>query len=232
MPARWHASTKALKSSRRAVAAGRREEAGDLVAPRAAERVLQHRQQLDVREAHAPSRTARAARPARDRSASVARPRARGATSRGAPRRSTSAASNHAFAVRRARPSRRRRATRSPRRRHTIDAVAAALEVAAVRIRLLQQRGRTRADLVLVALAVAEVGDEHLPDAAGTSRRIGCTRPSHPLKSPITLTRSRVRRPDGEVHAARRRRSSSRARRASRRRASSGPRRTGAGRSR
>ena len=36
----------------RAEAAGRREEADHLVAPRAGERMLHHRQQLDVREAH------------------------------------------------------------------------------------------------------------------------------------------------------------------------------------
>jgi hypothetical protein len=81
-----------LEVVRVAVTAGRREEAGDLVAPRSAVGMFQHRQQLDVREALFLSRTARAARPARDTSASDARPRARGATRPGALRRSTSAA--------------------------------------------------------------------------------------------------------------------------------------------
>ena len=41
-----------LEILRRAVAAGRRKEADHLVAPRASERMLHHRQQLDVRKAH------------------------------------------------------------------------------------------------------------------------------------------------------------------------------------
>ena len=50
---------------RRAVAAGRREVAGRLVAPRAVERVLHDRQELDVGEAHLAARTRPAAAPAR-----------------------------------------------------------------------------------------------------------------------------------------------------------------------
>jgi hypothetical protein len=42
-----------LKILRRAEAAGRREKAGDLIAPRRIKRVLGHRQKFDVREAHA-----------------------------------------------------------------------------------------------------------------------------------------------------------------------------------
>ena len=52
----------------RAEAAGRREEADHLIAPRAGERMLHHRQQLDVREAQLASRRARASPPSRDRS--------------------------------------------------------------------------------------------------------------------------------------------------------------------
>ena len=51
MPAWWHASTKNLKSSGGPKRLGRREEAEHLVAPRSGERMLHHRQQLDVREA-------------------------------------------------------------------------------------------------------------------------------------------------------------------------------------
>ena len=51
----------------RAVARRRGEVAGDLVAPRAAERVRHHRQQLDVREAHVLARRPTARRPARGR---------------------------------------------------------------------------------------------------------------------------------------------------------------------
>ena len=50
-PAWWQASTKQLEVLGRTEAAGRREEAEHLVAPRARERMLHHRQQLDVREA-------------------------------------------------------------------------------------------------------------------------------------------------------------------------------------
>ncbi len=60
----------------RAEAARRREEPRHLVAPRPGERVLHHRQQLDVGEAHAPSRTGRAARRGRGTSSgSLPRPR-------------------------------------------------------------------------------------------------------------------------------------------------------------
>ena len=51
MPAWWQRSTKRAKSSGRAEAAGRREEADRLIAPRAVERMLADRQQLDMREA-------------------------------------------------------------------------------------------------------------------------------------------------------------------------------------
>ena len=52
MPRRCRWSTNARKSSGVPKRGGGREVAGDLVAPRAVERVLHHRQQLDVGEAH------------------------------------------------------------------------------------------------------------------------------------------------------------------------------------
>ena len=73
-----------------AVARARREVAGDLVAPRAAERVGHHGHQLDVGEAHVVRRRRRARRPARGRSAGGCPPAGPAATSRGGPRRSTS----------------------------------------------------------------------------------------------------------------------------------------------
>ena len=53
----------------RAEAAGRREEADHLVAPRSGERMLHHRQQLDVREAHVVHVRHQRARPSRDTNA-------------------------------------------------------------------------------------------------------------------------------------------------------------------
>ena len=47
-----------------------------------------------------------------------------------------------------------------------------------------------RADLELVALAVGEIGNEDLPDAGRRQQPHRWTRPSQPLKSPMTLTRS------------------------------------------
>ena len=75
---------------RRAVARGRREVAGGLVAPRAVERVLGDRQQLDVGEALPRTYSASGARDLAVGRGACRSP-GRGATSRGAPRRSTSA---------------------------------------------------------------------------------------------------------------------------------------------
>ena len=92
---------------RRAVARGRREVARGLVAPRAVERVLDDRHQLDVGEAQPCRRTRRAARRSRGRSAGR---RSRcGATSRGAARRRCTA--HRARSSSRASPSTRRRPT-------------------------------------------------------------------------------------------------------------------------
>ncbi len=102
---------------RRAVARGRREVAGRLVAPRAVERVLGDRQQLDVREAHVADVLGELVRDLAVGKVRVAF--GRGATSRGAPRRSRSA--RRARSRRGAPPSTRRRpsgsrATRRARR--------------------------------------------------------------------------------------------------------------------
>ena len=109
MPCWCRTSTSAMKSSRRAVARGGGEVAGGLVAPRAVERVLGDRQQLDVGEAH----VARVRRQAwrhlavGEEAAGVVGRRA--STSRGAPRRS---------------PSARRARWRGPRARHPLGVAA------------------------------------------------------------------------------------------------------------
>jgi hypothetical protein len=97
----------------RAVATGRREVAGDLVAPRAVERVGQDRHQLDVGEAQAAGvlGQALAERAVVERRAVIAVRRA--STSRGGPRRSTTARRAGCAAVR-ARPSTRRRCHGGP----------------------------------------------------------------------------------------------------------------------
>ena len=74
-----------------AVAAGRREVSGGLIAPRTVKRMLHHRQQLDMREAHLATRSRRAGRRVRGSSAIVLRPVA---MTRDAPRRSHTGESN------------------------------------------------------------------------------------------------------------------------------------------
>ena len=70
--ARGSASTKRAKPSRRAEAAGRREQAERLIAPGAAERMFGDRHQLDMGEAHLDDDRAPAARPATSQSRAVA----------------------------------------------------------------------------------------------------------------------------------------------------------------
>ena len=75
----------------RAEAAGRREQRDRLIAPRAVERVLGDRHELEMGEAHVARHRARARRRARDRSDSAPSSPACGATSRDGLRRSRSA---------------------------------------------------------------------------------------------------------------------------------------------
>ena len=100
MPASWQRSTKRRELVRRAEAAGRREQPDRLIAPRAVERMLADRQQLEVGEAQVLARRAPARRPSSRRSRN-ALPCARAATSRGAPRRSRSARASALRAARR-----------------------------------------------------------------------------------------------------------------------------------
>ena len=117
---RVHAVDERAEVVGRAEARRRRVVRRHLVAPRAAERVRHDRQQLDVREAEVRRRRRRARRRARGRSASGCPPAGSAATSRGAPRRSTSA--GRAAGPPRARRGTRRRSTRTSSA-CTIDAV-------------------------------------------------------------------------------------------------------------
>ena len=152
---------------RRAVARGRREIAGGLVAPGSVERMLGDRHQLDVREAHVAHVVARARARARGSSGNC-RPCA--ATSRGAPRRSRSA--------RRARCAAPRDAIHSPslplplERPHPRAGRGRELAEEAERIGLL--RGEivpARGDAVLVGLPALGGGHGALPDARAVPAR-------------------------------------------------------------
>ena len=91
MPADVAGVDERLEVVRRAEAAGRREEAGDLIAPRAGERVLHHRQQLDVGVAHLLDVRDQPLGQLAVRQVAVAVVAARAPTIRDAPRRPTSA---------------------------------------------------------------------------------------------------------------------------------------------
>ena len=80
---------------RRAVAAGRGEISGRLIAPRAVERMLHHRHEFDVREAHLLHIGAKPCGQSRGRSASGCSLPERAATTRGALRRWISAHSGY-----------------------------------------------------------------------------------------------------------------------------------------
>ena len=175
---------------RRAEAAGRREEADHLVAPRSRKRMLHHRQQLDVRVAHLLDVRDRGARRARGRSGSDCPPRARAPTSRGAPRRRDIGRSNHDVL--------RARALHpllvAPlvvAARVTMDAVSGGTSNAEPEgIGLEQHLAVSRPDLELVAVRRrATPGTKISQTPLTPSDRIGCARPSQPLKSPTTLTR-------------------------------------------
>ena len=187
----------------RSVARGRRVVAGDLVAPRPVERVLHHRQQLDVREAE---RLHVLGEPRRDlaigeRAVAVlghARPRAEvhlvDRASARAPGRASRRARIQRVVVPRVRVLGRRRSTPS----------AAPAPSCARTGRSSPAGCPSRVQqLELVERARVEPRDEQLEHAA--TRRAGASgraRPSQPQKSPTTLTRSRVRRPDRERDAA------------------------------
>ncbi len=123
-----------------------------------------------------------------------------------------------ASALARALEPRRRPATRSATR-STIDAVCGGTSVAErERVGLQPQpRRRRRGSRTCSARPARRPGTKssQMPDAP--SERIGCRRPSQPLKSPTTLTDARVRRPDRERGAGDAVELARRARRAARR---------------
>ena len=167
-----------------AEAGGRRVVAGDLVAPRAVERVLGHRQQLDVGEAE-PVAVLDELR----RGLAVSQPGAVGVAHPGpevdlvgrhrGPIRIAlaiaGASSRHRSRDRSMDP---RRATPSPAHLHREGE----------RVGLQAQHPVTAEDLVLVELAGADAGDErsHTPDAP--IERSGSSRPSQRSKSPTIRT--------------------------------------------
>ena len=150
---------------RRAEAARRREEADDLVAPRAGERMLHHRHQLDVRVAHlAHVRHQRVGQLAVGQEP-VALFRARAATTRGAPRRSTSAARASRRATARSRIQSSSLHSYAPSVQMTEAVLGGTSKSPRVRIGLVEQVAAARADLELVAAAVGQLGNEDLPHA-------------------------------------------------------------------
>ena len=200
MPRACSASTNARKSSGVPKRDGRREEARDLVAPRARERVLHHRHQLDVGEAEVASRSRRAhprARASRAPGATspvhlVDRHRRARAVAAAAPRDPLVVAPLVATAEH---DRRRSAAATSVRARDRIG-VQARAAVGAV-------------DRELVARARLDAGDEELPDArAAPSERIGCVRSSQPLKSPTSADRRARRAPTPRTRCRARRRPS------------------------
>ena len=163
-------STKARKSSGVPKRDVRREVARHLVAPRAAERVLHDRQQLDVREAHVARRSRRARRRARGTRAVAGCLERRAATSRGAPRRSRSARVSGSRRAARSHPLVVLPLVRASGRRSTPSAAAApAWNANGSAFR--RSCAVCVADLELVARPVLDVRDEQLPDAGRAERR-------------------------------------------------------------
>ncbi len=201
---------------RRAVAGGGREVAGGLVAPRAVERMLGDRQQLDVGEAHV------AGIGGQQRRHLAVGEEARGivardaSTSRGGPRRSRAA--RRAAGERRAPPSTRRPATRATDCQTTRRGVRRHLGVEREGIALVDPIAVVpRDDVVLVASARTRRRVAR-PTRCPTRRAVASAsaRRSQSLKSPITETPFGVRAPTPRRWSAAARRRPMRARRASR----------------
>ncbi len=179
-----------------AEARGRREVAGDLVAPRAAVRMLHHRQQLDVREAQ----VLHVGAELRRELAVVERL----VVERAAP-------GTEMHLVDRERADVRLRAAPTldplvvaplvPRAEDARRVPGRLLGRGRVRIGLEQQRAVVRRDLEPVEGALRRVGDDGLPDAghAALLHRIGAAVPAVPLADDRHL--GRVRRPDPERDA-------------------------------
>ena len=176
-----------LELLRRAETARRRVEAGDLVAPRSRKRMLHHRQQLDVRVAHLlhvrnePRRQLRVGQVALAVVAGACPRTEVDLVDRHGPLepRLLGRAPGHPGCILPLVPG--DRDDRGRQRRN--------LEGEAERIDLQEQLAAARAQLELVALAHLRRRDEISHTPLEPSERIGCTRPSHSLKSPTTLTR-------------------------------------------
>ena len=185
---------------RRAVAAGRREVAGRLVAPRAVERVLHHRQELDVREAELGDVVGQRLGQLAVGERAVRRPPARGATSRGAPRRSPSA--RRAPGARRAAPSSPRRPRRSRASRRPTPSRGGVSAWNAKRVGLVDAVAVVaRRDVVLVARAAPTPGTKpsQIPESPRAGERRDVAAPAVPVADHADpLGR---RRPDREVRA-------------------------------
>ena len=171
-------------------AARRREEPEHLIAPGARERMLHHRQQLDVGEAHLLHVRHEPVRHLAIGEETGCLLPAPAPTIRDALRRSPSGGR----ASRRARaapPSTPGRATGSPRCRGRSTPTAAALRTRSRTDRSSSAARRCgRGSRTCISRRPARSGMKISQMPAGTSSRIGCTRPSHPLKSPTRLTRS------------------------------------------
>ena len=192
----------------RAEARGRREQAERLVAPRAAERMLGDRQQLDMGEAQLGD-IGDQPLDRRDPTASRVAVAGRAATSRDAPRRSRSARRAPAAAARPAiqsssRPAERLRRRRRPRRWPGGGSVCWRHRIGLLRQRACRPRRRCR---TCSARPAPTPRHEQLPDArrdgAGAWDGAGA---SQALKSPTTADALGIRRPHREAHARARRR--------------------------
>ena len=199
MPFWCRRSTNVRKSSGEPKRGVGREVAGDLVAPRAGERVRHHRQQLDVREAHV-ARVGRElvgqlevvqravvlerVQPPRAEVDLVDRHRARPAA------RLASRCASHSLVaplVRRAVDDRR------GLRRH--------LGGERERVGLQPDLAVLREDLELVVGALADVGQEQLPDAGRAERAHRVQPPVPGVEVADDRDGARARRPDGERRA-------------------------------
>ena len=172
MPARVERVDQRHQVLGRAVARGRREVAGRLVAPRAVERVLGERHQLDVGEAEPRDVLDELRRDLAIRQRAVALLAVRAATTRGGPRRSRSAR-RRAGARRAVRHPRRVASTRSSAD-HTIEAVPGATSWRTrerIGLRDAVRRRRSRRCRYLYSAPLADAGDRPPAHAAGVADR-------------------------------------------------------------
>ena len=183
---------------RRAEARRRRVVARHLVAPRARERVLHHRHQLDVREAEVEHVVGQLVGELEIREAAVALERVQ------APR-----AEVHLVDRDGAAPEVGDRAAREPvvvrplvlRPEDDRGVLGRHLGAERVGVDLEQEPAVLRADLELVVRARLELGDEQLPDPRRAERAHRVQPPVPAVEVPDDADRARRRRPDGEADA-------------------------------